>query len=224
LKFDYIFIRLNIRVQIVDDYMLILASASQSRKNLLKSADIEFIQISSSFDESSIKNDNLNDLALELSFSKAKNVMNKILELDLNVSSIEILGCDSIFEFKGKAYGKPINKKEAYDRWVEMSAKFGYLHTGHTLIHCEITKNGNNINLKKIVNKVLSSKIYFSELNSIEINNYVDSLEPMGCAGGFTLEGKGGKFIEKIEGCFSNVMGLSLPWLRKELLKEGIYA
>ena len=108
---------------------------------LMLSADIKFMQISSCFDESSIKNDNLYDLALELSSSKAKNVMNKILELNLNVCSVEILGCDSIFEFNGKAFGKPSNKKEAYDRWQEMSSEYGYLHTGHTLIFCEINKS-----------------------------------------------------------------------------------
>ena len=57
-----------------------------------------------------------------------------------------------------------------------------------------------------------------------EIKSYVDSLEPLYCAGGFALEGRGGKYIEKIDGCFSNVMGLSLPWLRKNLIKEGIFA
>ena len=55
-----------------------------------------------------------------------------------------------------------------------------------------------------------------------EIKTYVESLEPLNCAGGFALEGLGGKYIEKIDGCFSNVMGLSLPWLRKTLIKEGI--
>ena len=202
--------------------MLILASASQSRKNLLKSADIKFMQISSCFDESSIKNDNLYDLALELSSSKAKNVMNKILELNLNVCSIEILGCDSIFEFNGKAFGKPKSKEDAYQRWLEMSANFGFLHTGHTLLFCELINDSRRLILKKEVKTTISSKIVFAKLQNKEISKYIDSLEPLNCAGGFALEGKGGKFIDKIDGCFSNVMGLSLPWLRKELLEEGI--
>jgi septum formation protein len=60
-------------------------------------------------------------------------------------------------------------------------------------------------------------------LQDEEIKNYVDTLEPLYCAGGFALEGKGGKYIERIDGCFSNVMGLSLPWLRKSLIKEEIF-
>ena len=208
--------------------MLILASTSTSRKNLLKNADIKFIQLSSFFDESLIIENNIKDLALKLSFSKAEVIKNKIKEINLNenlkLTSIEILGCDSIFEFKGKALGKPRDKRDAYDRWLEMSASHGFLHTGHTLLFCELINNSTKLVLKKEVKKTISSKVVFSKLQNKEISKYVVSLEPLNCAGGFALEGKGGKFIEKIDGCFSNVMGLSLPWLRKELLEEGIIA
>ena len=208
--------------------MLILASSSKSRKNLLKNSDIKFIQLSSSFDESSIKEENIHNLALELSFSKAEIIKNKIKEINfnqnLNLSNIEILGCDSIFEFKGKAFGKPNDKEDAYQRWIEMSDSYGFLHTGHTLLFCKLIEDSRKVILKKEVKKTISSKIVFSKLENKEITKYIDSLEPLNCAGGFALEGKGGKFIEKIDGCFSNVMGLSLPWLRKELFEEGLMA
>ena len=74
--------------------------------------------------------------------------------------------------------------------------------------------------MTKKVQKTVSSRVYFSQLEDWEIKSYVDSLEPLHCAGGFALEGIGGKYVEKIEGCFSNVMGLSLPWLRKNLPKK----
>ena len=208
--------------------MLILASSSISRKNLLKNADIKFIQLSSSFDESLVVEKNIKDLALKLSFSKAEIIKNKIKEINsndnLHLTSFEILGCDSIFEFKGKAYGKPVDKEDAYQRWLEMSESYGFLHTGHTLLFCELINDCTSLILKKEVKKTISSKIFFANLQNKEISKYIDTLEPLNCAGGFALEGKGGKFIEKIDGCFSNVMGLSLPWLRKELFKEGIIA
>jgi len=208
--------------------VLILASTSISRKNLLKNADIKFIQFSSFFDESLIIEKNIKDLALKLSFSKAEVIKNKIREINSNenlkLTSFQILGCDSIFEFKGKALGKPKDKKDAYHRWLEMSASHGFLHTGHSLLFCELINNSTKLILKKEVKKTISSKIEFAKIQKIEISKYIDSLEPLNCAGGFALEGKGGKFIEKIDGCFSNVMGLSLPWLRKELLEEGIIA
>ncbi len=203
--------------------MLILASASLSRKKLLENCQIEFIQISSNFDESSIKVNNISNLAKELSFQKAKSLSENFQKISLprkfNNNSVKILGCDSIFEFKGVAFGKPLNKKEAFNRWKQMSGEFGSLHTGHTLLIGNFDSTSKVLKVTKKIKKTVSSKVYFSELNDEEIKNYVDSLEPLNCAGGFALEGRGGKYIEKIEGCYSNVMGLSLPWLRKNLDK-----
>ena len=206
--------------------MLILASASQSRKKLLENCQIEFIQISSNFDESSIKENTISDLAMELSFQKANSLVLNIKEIELpeefNYSSVVILGCDSIFEFKGEAYGKPADKEEAFTRWKNISGEFGFLHTGHTLIIGNFDLTSNMFNITETIKKTVSSRVYFSQLEDWEIKSYVNSLEPLHCAGGFALEGIGGKYIEKIEGCFSNVMGLSLPWLRKNLEKELI--
>ena len=203
--------------------MLILASASQSRKKLLESSKIEFIQLSSNFDESLIKEKDISNLVVELSFQKAKTLSNNITPTDLpigfNPNSLGILGCDSIFEFKGEAFGKPSDKKEAFSRWSEMSGEFGFLHTGHTLIVGNFDSTSNMFKITETIKKTVSSRVYFSKLEDWEINNYVDTLEPLYCAGGFALEGIGGKYIEKIDGCFSNVMGLSLPWLRKNLYK-----
>ena len=116
--------------------MLILASASQSRKKLLENCQIEFIQISSDFDETTIQEKNILNLALELSFQKANSLSENIQKITLpekfNYGPLEILGCDSIFEFKGEPYGKPPNKEEAFIRWKKMSGEFGFLHTGHT--------------------------------------------------------------------------------------------
>ena len=206
--------------------MLILASASQSRKKLLENCQIEFIQISSDFDETTIQEKNIFNLALELSFQKANSLSENIEKLslleELNYGPLEILGCDSIFEFKGEAYGKPSNKEEAFIRWKKMSGEFGYLHTGHTLIIGNFDSTLNIFKVTKIIKKTISSRVYFSTLEDSEIKSYIDTKEPLYCAGGFALEGLGGKYIEKIEGCFSNVMGLSLPWLRKNLPNQKI--
>ena len=203
--------------------MLILASASQSRKKLLENCKIEFIQISSNFDETTIQEKNIFNLALELSFQKANNISGNIQNISLpeefNYGPLEILGCDSIFEFKGEAYGKPSNKEEAFIRWKEMSGEFGFLHTGHTLIIGNFDSNSKIFKIAEIIKKTISSRVYFSKLEDWEIKSYVDTKEPLYCAGGFALEGIGGKYIEKIEGCFSNVMGLSLPWLRENLYR-----
>jgi septum formation protein len=203
--------------------VLILASASQSRKKLLENCQIKFIQIPSNFDETSIKEKKIFDLALELSFQKAISLSQNFQKIALlegyNSGPFEILGCDSIFEFKGEAYGKPYDKEEAFIRWQKMSGEFGFLHTGHTLIIGNFDSTSNLFEISEIIKKTVSSRVYFSKLEDWEIKSYVDTNEPLFCAGGFALEGIGGKYIDKIEGCFSNVMGLSLPWLRKNLPK-----
>ena len=203
--------------------MLILASASQSRKKLLENCQIQFIQISSDFDESTIQEENIFNLALELSFQKAnslsENIPTTLFPKEFNYGPLEILGCDSIFEFKGEAYGKPSNKEEAFNRWKKMSGEFGFLHTGHTLLIGNFDSTSNIFKITETIKKTVSSRVYFSKLEDWEIKSYVDTNEPLYCAGGFALEGIGGKYIEKIEGCFSNVMGLSLPWLRENLYR-----
>ena len=72
---------------------------------------------------------------------------------------MEILGCDSIFEFKGEAYGKPSNKEEAFIRWKEMSGEFGFLHTGHTLIIGNFDSTSKFFKITDITKKTVSSKV-----------------------------------------------------------------
>ena len=145
--------------------MLILASASQSRKKLLENCKIEFLQISSNFDESSIKEKNIANLALNLSFQKANYIFENFQEIFLpekvNFNSLAILGCDSIFEFKGKAFGKPLDKVEAFGRWKKMSGNNGLLHTGHTLLIGSFDVTSNIIKIKKIAKKNSEFKSIF---------------------------------------------------------------
>ena len=145
--------------------MLILASASQSRKKLLENCQIEFIQISSDFDESTIEEKNIFNLALELSFQKAnslsENIPTTLLPKEFNYGPLEILGCDSIFEFKGEAYGKPSNKEEAFNRWKKMSGEFGYLHTGHTLIFGNFDSTSKIFKITEIIKKNSKFKSLF---------------------------------------------------------------
>ena len=163
--------------------MLILASASQSRKKLLENCQIEFIQISSDFDETTIHEENIFNLALELSFQKAntlsENIQNISFPEEFNYDSLEILGCDSIFEFKGEAYGKPSNKEEAFIRWKKMSGESGFLHTGHTLIIGSFDSTSKMFKITEIRKKTVSSRVYFSTLEDWEIKSYVETNEPI---------------------------------------------
>jgi septum formation protein len=93
-----------------------------------------------------------------------------------------------------------------------MQGNFGDLYTGHVLI--DTTKN-------KTVVKCQVTRVYFAEMSDRAIRAYVATGEPLKCAGAFALEGFGSLFIEKIEGCHSNVIGLSLPLLRQMIGELG---
>jgi septum formation protein len=183
----------------------VLASASPARKKLLQTVGIEPIVCHSNFDESQIDHSDTTKLVQILAKCKAETVAEQFID------SL-ILGCDSVLEVNGEIYGKPNSSEQAIARWKKMRGNHGILYTGHALI--DQTQN------KQLVRCGIT-KVYFAELNDREIEAYVNSGEPLKCAGCFALEGKGGLFVEKIEGCHSNVIGLSLPLLRQMLAELG---
>ena len=205
--------------------MLLLASASKARHRLLKLAEIPFEVMISGVDESRINHPNPMEMVQLIARAKAKAVSLKVLDLnktfELNNNPIDkILGCDSAFEFEGEVYGKPINSKQAEIRLQKMSSGTGFLHTGHSLLALS-NRNFKNQNIKSfeiLYEKVVTTKITFCSLTLSEIRSYVETKEPLTCAGGFALEGRGSQFIKSLDGCYTNVIGLSLPWLRETLL------
>ena len=203
--------------------VLILASASSARHSLLEQAGISHRSIVSGVDEEEFEYSSASNLVKSLSLSKAKSVQLKLCKEELNCFSQEInsiIGCDSVFVFEGEIFGKPRDERQAIDRWKRMSSKSGVLMTGHAFLYRPLLSAGNrDIFFNGLINEVITTRVEFSELTSEEIINYVSTGEPLQCAGGFALEGKGAMLINKIDGCYSNVIGLSLPWLRKAFSK-----
>ena len=127
-----------------------------------------------------------------------------------SVADVEIravLGCDSVLVFEGEVFGKPSDAAEAVQRWRRMAGGRGELLTGH----CLLPASGEPLF------SCVSTGVLFSALTPMEIDAYVATGEPLQCAGGFALEGRGGLCVTGLDGCYSNVIGLSLPWLRQHL-------
>jgi septum formation protein len=184
------------------DSVLLLASASPARRRLLELAQIPHRVRVSGVDESSIENHDPALLVQQLALAKATAVSDGI---DADISSV--LGCDSLLLFEGEVFGKPQDAEEAAARWRRMAGGSGELLTGHALL----VRSGEN----RLA--CISTRVHFAAITEEEIQAYVTTGEPLHCAGGFALEGRGASLIAGLEGCYSNVIGLSLPWLRSVL-------
>jgi septum formation protein len=118
------------------------------------------------------------------------------------------VGCDSVLELDGRPLGKPADAEEATARWKAMRGRSGVLQTGHCVID---DRTGAR------TSATASTTVHFGEPSDEEIAAYVASGEPLHVAGAFTLDGRSAPFVERIEGDHGNVIGLSLPLLRKLL-------
>lgn len=183
--------------------ILVLASASPARRNLLVSAGIDPEIEVSGVDESVVIAATAEALTAELARLKAQAVARRRKH-----GNVLVLGCDSLLAFDGQIFGKPDGPDDAIKRWLSMSGRSGTLHTGHCLIDLESGR---------VAQGVGSTTIHFAQLTQEEIEAYVGTGEPLHVAGAFTIDGLGGPFVERIEGDHGNVVGLSLPLLRRLL-------
>jgi septum formation protein len=187
---------------------IVLASQSTSRRRLLEGAGLNPTIIVSNVDE---ETDFFNamtpaDMVIALAVTKAHTVREQIDYPAL------IIGCDSTFDVDGVSFGKPGTPDIARERAKAISGRSGLLHTGHCIID---TAQG-----REIADRV-TTKVTFSELTDLEIEDYIASGEPLHVAGGFTLDGFGSPFIPIIEGDYTNVVGLSMPFLRSAISQLG---
>ncbi len=190
---------------------LVLASASPARLETLRRAGVEPEVVVSGVDENGVDAGTPAATALELARRKAAAVAARVDPPAL------VLGCDSVLELEGQAYGKPASPAEAVQRWRAMRGRRGVLHTGHWLVSVGCgTERGPGCG------EVGSTLVRFADLDDAEIDAYVASGEPLHVAGAFTVDGLGGAFVEAVVGDHHNVVGLSLPLLRRLLRDVGV--
>ncbi|GAB1694463.1 Maf family protein [Krasilnikovia sp. M28-CT-15] len=190
-------------------YRLVLASASPARRALLKAAGIDADILISGVDESIVEAEDAHTLSLTLARLKARTVAAR---LPSDPGTL-VLGCDSVLAFDGQILGKPANADEAVQRWRAMRGRSGILYTGHHVTDLVEGKQGEEVG---------TTIVHFADISDAEIDAYVATEEPLHVAGSFTIDGRGGAFVERIEGDAGNVIGLSLPLLRRLLAGFGI--
>ena len=185
---------------------LLLASTSPARKRLLTDAGIVFETRSPGVDEDAlveaVKPPTIQDMTLLLARAKAEAV---------NFDGL-VLGCDSALLLDGEMLGKPNLPEVAIARWQKMRGQTGILCSGHWLIDGETGE---------ATGKVTQTTVKFANLTDEQIHKYVATGEPLQVAGAFTIDGIGGAFVERIEGDYHTVVGLSLVALRELVTQLG---
>ena len=201
---------------------LLLASASPARLATLRSAGVSPLVRVSGVDEDAVLAEAQHhfgplepaEIALLLARAKAEAVAAELRtggRADASTEPDVVLGCDSVLELDGQAYGKPESPEVARQRWALMRGSTGVLHTGHWLVDVRARDCGGS---GATLGSVGSTLVRFANLTDAEIDAYVDTGEPLRVAGAFTVDGLGGPYVESIEGDFHNVVGVSLPLLR----------
>lgn len=183
--------------------LLTLASTSPARKKLLNEAGLAFELLSPGVDEDALvaleNPKNACDLTLLLARAKAQAGAKK-------ASTRLVLGCDSALELDGAILGKPLVPEVALERWHQMRGRSGVLHSGHHLID---TENGAALSV------CTQTTVVFSDISDEQVAAYVATGEPLQVAGAFTIDSIGGAYIDRIEGDYHTVVGLSLRALRE---------
>ncbi|GAA1181118.1 septum formation protein [Kitasatospora gansuensis] len=186
----------------MSERVVVLASASPARLGLLRQAGLDPQVIVSGVDEDAIDAPTPAELALVLAEAKARAVAGELTEGQL------VIGCDSVLELDGQALGKPTDPADALARWQAMRGREGILRTGHCVIDTVTGKESS---------ATASTTVRFGTPDDAELAAYIASGEPLHVAGAFTLDGRSAPFIDGIDGDPGNVIGLSLPLLRRLL-------
>ena len=197
---------------------LVLGSASSGRLSVLRQAGVEPLVIVSDVDEDVViaahSGAAPTAVVRALALAKAEWVANGVPE-GVGTDCV-VVGCDSMLYLDGRLCGKPATPEAALAQWKSMAGRSGDLLTGH----CLMRLSGGEV--VHTLAETASTTVHFATPTDHDLDAYLRSGEPLGVAGGFTLDGLGGWFVDRIEGDPSNVIGLSLPLIRNLLQRTGV--
>ena len=186
----------------------VLASASERRKELLKRLVPNFKAIVSGFNEDTvIFNGSFSQYVMNISEGKVADVRDKLKD------DAVIIGCDTIVAFKNQVMGKPKSESEAFQMLTQLSGNTHQVYSGITVY---------NTADNEMKRDFVCTDVKFSDLSDSEIRAYIKTGEPMDKAGAYGIQGYGGLFVEKINGCYYNVVGLPLNKLNYILREMGV--
>jgi septum formation protein len=187
---------------------IVLASQSPRRKWLLEQIGLEFEIIPSNFDEN-IENKKFSKKLIEsIAYEKAKEVAKRV------PNDVLIIAADTVVIFKNQILGKPLDEEDAHKMLEKLSNKTHEVITSIAIIDKQEDKT--------LINSKIS-KVKFKKLSEREITDYIKTGEPMDKAGSYGIQAYGSLFVEKIDGCYNNIVGLPLNMLSEMLKSFGIH-
>lgn len=194
---------------------VVLASKSPRRHEILKFLGLtRFDTIASSFEENLDPKSfsNAADYAVETALRKAKDVSSTAA-----AAADLVIAADTIVEIDGDVLEKPANRDAAFQMLSRMSGRSHFVHTGVALVLPGVTDPA--AGGSQLIRQFSSTTtVWFDELCEEAIYAYIDTGEPMDKAGAYGIQGRGGAFVKRIDGCYFNVMGLPMNALCRELL------
>lgn len=184
--------------------MLILASTSPRRKEILEFFSVPFKQFSPPFDENTISYEgDPKSYVSKLSHGKALSASKE------NPNQI-VIAADTVVYFDGEVLEKPKNKEHAFEMLKKLQGNWHQVYTAVSVIHNEHS-----------ITDYDETNILFKDCSDSEIKNYIDKLSPLDKAGSYAIQGCGNIMIEKLDGCFYNTMGLPINVLERALKVIG---
>ena len=184
---------------------LILASQSPRRKQLLKQLDVKFAVAENTFTETKHKNGSPQKHVIENALGKARSVATQY-------KNALVIGADTVVVFKQKVLGKPKDHKEAVSFLHMLQGNTHSVYTGLTLI--DTRKN-------KALTGYVKTLVTMRTLTEQELKAYLALINPLDKAGAYAIQGPGSIVVEKIDGCFYNVVGFPIAKLEEMMISVG---
>ncbi len=199
---------------------IILASQSPRRKQLLDQLGLQYDVIASNIDEivpPISSQSSPAQIATELARQKAFAVCQRLQTNNKSNDELIIIAADTIVVLDNKIYGKPASDSEAKFILQSLCGKIHQVYTGVALLRFDLARSSIEC-LTESENSLVSMRQY----SQPEIDAYVATGEPMDKAGAYALQGIGACLVTKIDGCYTNVIGLPMPILVKMLRAVGV--
>ena len=192
--------------QVKDGDSIVLASESTRRVDILRTLGISFSIIPPDIDETKHKDETPQEFVNRIAYEKANKV-------GKHFPDKWVIAADTIVLLKGKVLGKPKNERDAFNMLKTLRSKWHKVITGYCVLNL----------LKNIVYRdIVETRVFVRDMTDDEINRYIKTSEPMGKAGSYAVQGKGGYMVKEIKGSYTNVVGLPICEVAEALLSLGV--